>query len=79
MFWNITPCSSLKGNRRFKGTCHLLLQDRKIRKQDTSVKAGGKPSNWLAETSDYIGSWREIEVDLSCYRLARWTELTAWL
>jgi hypothetical protein len=29
MFWDITPCSQLKVNRRFTGTCHLHLQGRR--------------------------------------------------
>jgi hypothetical protein len=29
MFWDITPCSPLKVNRRFEGTCCLYLQDSK--------------------------------------------------
>jgi hypothetical protein len=28
--WNITPCSPLKFNRRFRGTCRLHLQGRII-------------------------------------------------
>jgi hypothetical protein len=28
--WDITPCSQLKVNRRFGGTCHLHLQGRRI-------------------------------------------------
>jgi hypothetical protein len=28
IFWDITPCSSLKVNRRFGGTYHLHLQGR---------------------------------------------------
>jgi hypothetical protein len=30
IFWDITPCSSWKVNRRFGGTCRLHLQGRKI-------------------------------------------------
>jgi hypothetical protein len=30
VFWNITPCSLLKVNRRFGGTCRLHLQGRRI-------------------------------------------------
>jgi hypothetical protein len=26
IFWDITPCSVLKVNRRFGGICHLSLQ-----------------------------------------------------
>jgi hypothetical protein len=38
MFWDITPCSSLKVNRSFGGTCRLHLQGWRIAKQETSVK-----------------------------------------
>jgi hypothetical protein len=31
IFWDITPCSPLKVNRRFGRTCHLHLQGRRIR------------------------------------------------
>jgi hypothetical protein len=31
VFWDITPCSSLKGNRRFGRTCRLYLWGRKIK------------------------------------------------
>jgi hypothetical protein len=30
VFWDITPCSPLKINRRFGRTCHLHLQGRRI-------------------------------------------------
>jgi hypothetical protein len=40
VFWDITPCSPLKFNRRFGRTYHLHLQGRKISQQETSVKAG---------------------------------------
>jgi hypothetical protein len=43
-FWDITPCTQLKANRRFGGTYHLYLQGRKKIEQDNSVKAGGKSS-----------------------------------
>jgi hypothetical protein len=38
IFWDITPCSPLKINRRFGGTC-LHLQGRRKVKQETNVKA----------------------------------------
>jgi hypothetical protein len=28
IFWDITPCSLLKGSRRFGGSCRLQLQGR---------------------------------------------------
>jgi hypothetical protein len=33
IFWDITPCSPLKVNRRFGGTCRLHLQDRRISRE----------------------------------------------
>jgi hypothetical protein len=30
IFWDIKPCSPLQYNRRFGGTCHLLLQSVRI-------------------------------------------------
>jgi hypothetical protein len=30
IFWDITPCSPLKFNRHFGGTCRLHLQGRRI-------------------------------------------------
>jgi hypothetical protein len=41
--WDITPCSPLKVNRRFGGTCRFHFQNRIS--QETSVKAGGKESH----------------------------------
>jgi hypothetical protein len=46
-FWDITPCSPLRVNRRFGETYRLHLQGRKKEvEQETSVKAGGKLA-WL--------------------------------
>jgi hypothetical protein len=30
VFWDITPCSPLQVNRRFRGTCHLHLRGSKL-------------------------------------------------
>jgi hypothetical protein len=38
VLWGITPCSPLKVNRRFGGTCRLHLQGRRTSKQETNVK-----------------------------------------
>jgi hypothetical protein len=46
IFWDITPCSPLKVNRRFGGTYR--------QKKETSVKAGGQKSNQLAGILGYI-------------------------
>jgi hypothetical protein len=61
IFWDLTLCSPLKVNRYFGGICHLHLQGRRKGKQETSMKAGGRQSNWLAKISDYIGNRRGME------------------
>jgi hypothetical protein len=33
IFWNTIPCSQLKINRRFRGTCRFLLQGRRINRE----------------------------------------------
>jgi hypothetical protein len=42
IFWDITPCSPVKVNRRFGRIYRLHLQGRKKADQGTSVKAGGQ-------------------------------------
>jgi hypothetical protein len=44
IFWNITPCSPLKTNRRFWGTCRLQLQDRRVSQARNQHEAGSKQS-----------------------------------
>jgi hypothetical protein len=39
IIWDITPCSPLKGNRRFGRKISRNLQDREKDEQETSVKA----------------------------------------
>jgi hypothetical protein len=41
IFWDITPCSPLKVNRRFGGTSRLHLQGRKTCQVRTQHEAGG--------------------------------------
>jgi hypothetical protein len=38
IFWDITPCSPLKVNRSYEGTCHLDVQVEEWTKEATSVK-----------------------------------------
>jgi hypothetical protein len=40
IFWDITPCSPLKVNRRFGGTCRLHLQGRRMRQVRNHREAG---------------------------------------
>jgi hypothetical protein len=42
LFWNITPCSPLKANRRFGGTCRLSLQGRRIIQARNQREGGSK-------------------------------------
>jgi hypothetical protein len=51
IFWGIMPCSPLKVNRRFRGTCHFQLQDRRISKARNHHEAGSKHSSCLAYSS----------------------------
>jgi hypothetical protein len=44
IFWDITPCSPLKVNRRFGGTYHLHLQGRRI-----SRARNQRENKWQAE------------------------------
>jgi hypothetical protein len=47
IFWDITPCSPLKVNWRFGGTCRLHLQGRKI-----SRARNQRESRWQADPED---------------------------
>jgi hypothetical protein len=42
IFCDITPCSPLKVNRRFKGTCRLHLQGRRISQARNKRQAGSR-------------------------------------
>jgi hypothetical protein len=44
-FWDITPCSPLKVNRRFREICRLHLQGRRISHERNKREAGNKQSN----------------------------------
>jgi hypothetical protein len=44
IFWDITPCSPLKVNRRFGGTFRLHLQERKV-----SQYRNHREGKWQAE------------------------------
>jgi hypothetical protein len=47
VFWDITPFSPLKVNRRFGGTRRLHVQGRRISQARNQRKAGGKALNGL--------------------------------
>jgi hypothetical protein len=57
IFWDITPRSPLKVNRRFGGTYRLHLQGRRITEQETSVEAGRFTFNGL-----HGGIYQKIEL-----------------
>jgi hypothetical protein len=44
IFWDITPCSSLKVNHRFRGTCRLQIHGRRISQERNQREAGSKKS-----------------------------------
>jgi hypothetical protein len=46
VFWDITPFGQLKLNRRFRATCLLHLQGRRISQAKNQRKAGGN-ANFL--------------------------------
>jgi hypothetical protein len=54
IFWDITPCSPLKVNRRFGGTYRLHLQGRRKAEQETSVKAEATSVDFQWTTRRYI-------------------------
>jgi hypothetical protein len=45
MFWDITPCSSLKFNRCFGGKCRLCLQFRRISRGRNYPEEGSTESS----------------------------------
>jgi hypothetical protein len=48
IFWDKTPCSPLKVNRRFGGTCCLHLQGRRISQPRNRREASRKAENSAA-------------------------------
>jgi hypothetical protein len=61
VFCDITPCSPLKVNQSFGGTCRLHLQDRRISQAKNQHETGSKQSNWLAKNLDFIGNRRDMK------------------
>jgi hypothetical protein len=58
IIWDITPCSPLKVNRRFGGTCRLHLQGRRIcRARDQ------REGRWQAELCFHAGFLLSIFFD----------------
>jgi hypothetical protein len=52
VFWDTTPCSPLKVNCRFRGTCRLHLRREEQAKQETIMKkVAGKLCLLLAKPS----------------------------
>jgi hypothetical protein len=46
---DITPCSQVRVNRRFSGTYHLHLQDRRINQYNTSMKVSASRAGFLLD------------------------------
>jgi hypothetical protein len=55
IFWDITPCSPLKVNRRFGGTCRLHLQSRRI-----SRTRNQRESRWQARWKRHVPPKRRL-------------------
>jgi hypothetical protein len=53
IFWDITPCTPLKVNRRFGGTNCLHLQGRRINQVRNPREAGSKKSNLYLENLSF--------------------------
>jgi hypothetical protein len=51
IFWDITPCSPLKVNRRFGGTCRLNIQGERIIQTRNQYKLGRKQSKLKMEVT----------------------------
>jgi hypothetical protein len=62
IFWDINPCSPLKVNRRFGGTCYLHLQSPRIRQARNQREADGKHCPDFGQTTwRYIPEYRNIQ------------------
>jgi hypothetical protein len=74
IFWDITPCSQLKVNRCFAGTCHLYLQGRRISQARKECEVCGKVACQLLHAGFLLGlilqSWQ--------WRQHGLTEWTTW-
>jgi hypothetical protein len=57
IFWDITPCSPLRVNRHYGGTCRLHLQDRRI-SQARNQRKGCGSACCLLHTGLILRSWR---------------------
>jgi hypothetical protein len=55
VFWDITPCSPLKVNQNFGGTCRLHLQGRKISQARNQRDAGSKQDQYVYLNLAYVG------------------------
>jgi hypothetical protein len=69
IFWDITPCSPLKINRRFGGIYRLNLQGRRISRARTSVKAGGKQLANCLHAGFLLGFLFDPEDEGGCNKL----------
>jgi hypothetical protein len=54
IFWDIMPCSPLKVNQRFGGTCHFHFQSRRISQEKKSMKQAAVLSGFLLSLLFYL-------------------------
>jgi hypothetical protein len=52
VFWDITPCSPLKVNQHFRGTCHFHFQGQRLM-QETGIKQAVTLVSTLLHTRRY--------------------------
>jgi hypothetical protein len=58
IFWNMTPCSLLSCNRRFRGTYRLQLQGRR-----SNFSKNQQASRWQAEWRRYVPPKRRLQLN----------------
>jgi hypothetical protein len=81
-FWDITPCSLLKVNRRFGGKCHLHLQGRRISQERNRHEEGSKHgygviSQKITEKLPGRQSRKEDNTEMDLYKIV--FEAVEWI
>jgi hypothetical protein len=80
VFWDITPCSPFKVNRRFGGTCRLHPQSRRI-SQRRHQHEGSKKHSLLVPDSCWFLGWYSFTLKMNatcCCETSVKFKLSAW-
>jgi hypothetical protein len=78
IFWDMMPCSLLKVNWSFRGTCHLHLQGWRISQARNQREVGGKHTEILCEASNgrtINGWWTRNDLKLDG---GKWSDIMIW-